>query len=261
MLTTIAASFEPITFSTLVPSASSHEINGVQRGMGVYHGGSCVVGEGMGIGAPLALDGNRAVFPLDAEIRESGVHVMKRFHLNGYSWKFIGKARADTPYKWVRSRLAPLYMRSPSFRPIFSYLMAARTVLGMRSRYQREKSVGFVDIAYTLGDQRVQVDVDASHLQAQQFLVANELDGRLFDQMTLDDTVRIENIPPWLEVSGHSARIVAPSIGIGFQVRRVKGCRLFVGREVLANRLNWSGFSYMPKRGVRDFSYEVVFEK
>jgi hypothetical protein len=104
------------------------------------------------------------------------------------------------------------------------------------------------------------VEVDATRLDAQKFLIANELNGQLFERFIVDDSIHITKIPPWLEVSGNSAKLVAPSLGIGFRLNQVEGCRLFVGREVLGGRLNWAGFSYMPNRDLNSFNYEVVFE-
>jgi hypothetical protein len=138
--------------------------------------------------------------------------------------------------------------------------MAARTVIGLKSHYRRTKSLGFVDVTYRPNHDRLRVEVDATRLDAQKFLIANELNGQLFERFIMDDSVHITKIPPWLEVSGNSAKLVAPSLGIGFRVNQVDGCRLFVGREVLGGRLNWAGFSYMPDRDLNSFNYEVVFE-
>lgn len=260
MLSAIASPLTRLDFSTDVPSTRSHEIDGVARGLGVYQGGRCIVGEGIGIGAPLALVGDRAVFPLDTKTLQSGNRITRRFYMNGLSLKFIGRVRADVPYKWIRSKLAPLYLKSSAFRPIFNYLMAARTVIGLKSHYRRTKSLGFVDVTYLTGHDRVRVEVDASRLGASKFLIANELDGHLFEHVIVDDSTQITKIPPWLEISGNSAKLVAPSLGFGFRLNHVNRCRLFVGREILGGRLNWAGFSYMPDHDLNNFSYEVVFE-
>ncbi len=250
-----------LEFSDNVPSDVSHEIHGVSRGLGVYYHGQCIVGEGIGIGAPLALFKNRAVFPLHAERAQLGGSLVKRYHLNGLSDKYIGKGRADFPYKWVRSKLAPLYRKSPRFRPLFHYLMAVRTVVGIRSRYRRVDAVGRVRITYHYDDHQVKVDVDASDLAGTKFLVANELDGQIFRHLSIDGHVHISRIPPWLEIEGRKASISSPDLGLSFSLAKVPGCRLFAGREVLGRRLNWAGFSYLPEPDVTRFSYEVVFEK
>ena len=261
MLSVFAPTLIGLRFSNHIPSVASHEIDGVSRGLGVYYRDSCIVGEGMGIGAPIALLERKAVFPLDVEDFESTGRLVRRFHLNGFSLKFLGRARADVPYKWIRSQLAPLYLRSSRFRPLFNYLMAARTVVGIRSRYRRINGLGYVDVAYEANGDRVLVHVDASHLDAKKFLIANELDGHLFRELIIDDTIRIPRISPWLEIRGSDARIVAPTLGMSFRLRQIEGCSMFAGREVLGNRLNWAGFSYQPSKGVDSFGYEVVFEK
>jgi len=263
MLTTTSQTLADLGFSKAIPTDLSHEISGVVRGLGVYYQGKCIVGEGMGIGGPLALSSNnRAIFPLDEEELASGRRLVKRFYMNGISDKYIGRGPAEFPYRWIRTRLAPLYMRSSRFRPLFSFLMAARTVLGIRSHYRRTGGAGYVDVAYACDRDRVRVEVDATQLKADRFLVANELDGRLFKHMSIGDSNQPHRIPPWLEViDGRDVRLVAPSLGLGFRMRHLDACRMFVGREVMGNRLNWAGCSYMAKPGATSFSYEVVFEK
>lgn len=216
----------------------------------------------MGIGGPLALSNNRAIFPLDEEELDSGQRLVKRFHMNGISQKYIGRGPADFPYKWIRTRLAPLYMRSSRFRPVFNFLMAARTVVGIKSHYHRTSGAGYVDIGYVCDHDRVRVEVDASHLKAKNFLVANELDGRLFRHMSIGNSTHPSGIPPWLEVGDdRDVRLAAPSLGLSFHMRHLDACRMFVGREVMGNRLNWAGCSYVAKPGAASFNYEVVFEK
>ena len=260
MLSALSPTVVGLEFSEHIPSASSHEIDGVARGLGVHYEGVSIVGEGMGIGAPLALLGNKAVFPLDSQRLRSGVRLTKRFHLNGLSFRYMGAVRAEFPYKWIRTTLAPLYMKSPRFRPIFNYLMAARTVVGIKSHYRKTPSIGHVDVSYSPSNGKVRVEVDASNLRTKRFLVANELDGRLFNRLVVDDATYVSRIPPWLEVT-NNVRLVAPELGLSFRLNRLDGCRLFVGREIVGGRLNWAGGSYMPGGGTNRFSYEVVFEK
>lgn len=262
MLSTLVSVPSLIRFSPYVPSLESHEIAGVSRGLGVYCGGRCIVGEGMGIGGPLALHNGRAIFPLDAQdlYAEEG-SLTRRFCLNGLSDKYIGRGRADYPYRWVRTRLAPLYLRSERFRPIFQYLMAARTVVGFKSRYRRIDPVGYVDVRYRYSPNRVTVNVDASSLEGVKYLIANELDGGIFRQLRIGESDIIRKLPPWFEVKHGEAHLEAPGLGVSLHFGQILGCRMFVGREVLGKRLNWTGFSYVPRSEVSRFSYDVVFER
>src|SRR3972149_4396258 len=151
MLSLLEPSVAGLQFSSHIPSAALHEIDGVARGLGVCHEGRCIVGEGMGIGAPLALLNGRAIFPLDVENFQSGDRLTRRFHLNGLSKKYVGNAPVDVPYKRIRSQLAPLYLKSSRFRPFFKYLMTVRSLIGVKSKYRKIRSIGYVDIAYEHG--------------------------------------------------------------------------------------------------------------
>ncbi len=261
MLFLLETTVAGLEFSSHIPSAASHEIDGVARGLGVYQEGRCIVGEGIGIGAPLALLNGRAIFPLDVENFQSGDRLTRRFHLNGLSKKYVGKAPADVPYKWIRSQLAPLYLKSSRFRPFFKYLMTVRSLIGIKSQYRKIRSIGYVDIAYEHGSHEVRVQVDASRLAANKFLVANELNGQLFNRLTINNYVNLTKIPPWLEIGGSEVRLTAPSLRLSFCLRRVEGCKMFAGREVLGKRLNWAGVSYLASPGMSRFGYEVVFKK
>lgn len=245
-----------LKFSIRIPSNPIHEIHGVERGLGVFLGSKCIVGEGAGIGMPVALDFRKTVFPGEAEITEG--ELAKRFKLNKVSIKYLGGLRVEQPYRKVRSFLAPLYIKNRVFRPLYFFLMALRTVLGVKSRYESVEEKGYVDVKYGVEGNAVEVRVDASNLRCNKFLIANELSGRLFTKLTIDD-LDIERIPPWMEVRGKELSLISPQLGLSMTIKKPPQCRLFAGREVLGRRLDWAGFSCMPD--TRRFRYRVEFER
>ncbi|MDJ0270483.1 MAG: hypothetical protein NXY59_08060 [Aigarchaeota archaeon] len=217
-----------------------------------------IEGEGMGIGGVVALCGNRAVFPLTAEEFMLGRTLIRRYHMNGVSIKFIGRGFVDKPYKKIHSALAPLYVKSRVFRPFYYFLMAARTVANVRSRFVEVRELGYVDVAYRVDGSMVRVEVDASSLRCSRYFVANELSGRLFTKLLVDGR-DIGRIPPWIDLDCDELELFSPTLKLGMKLRRVAGCKLLAGREVLGERLDWAGASYQPN--TRRFSYEVVFKQ
>jgi hypothetical protein len=106
------------------------------RGLNPVLGRLMLIGEGMGVGGVIGVLGRRAVFPLEAETYRAET-VTRIFKLNGISVKHIANTPIDGLYKFFRTLLAPLYLRSSFFRPAYTLLMAARSLSGVRSRYVR----------------------------------------------------------------------------------------------------------------------------
>ena len=247
---------EGVRFSFNIPSDPEYEIYGVERGLGVFIGSRSIVGEGAGIGMPLGLDHNKAIFPGKGAISRDTLS--KRFELNMISVKYLGHVKVEKLYKKTRSLLAPIYLKSKTFRPIYTLLMISRTMLGVKSRYEKIESKGHVDVMYEAGYNHINVNVDASRLRCSKYLIANELSGKLFTKLIIEDE-EIDDIPPWVEIRGEEAALISPKLRLMIRIEKPPYCRLFAGREVLGRRLDWAGFSLIPS--VRRFSYHVEFER
>lgn len=235
-----------------------HEIYGVSRGLGVSFNGLDMVGEGMGIGGVIGLVGRKAVFPLASEtVWLDSKSVEKYNELNGISLKYLGPLYAEPPYKTFRTILSPLYIRHRSFRPLYTLLMVGRTIIGLKSHYVRIRSLARVKARYILDDRCLEVEIAAEKRGRLSMLVANELSGRLFTAIDVDGKRRA--IPPWMEVKG-PVSFLSPKLGLAMSLEPVHGCRMFVGREVLGNRLDWAGLSYQIPSGFDGIRYRVFFE-
>jgi hypothetical protein len=235
-----------------------HEINGVSRGVGVIFNGVNLVGEGMGIGGVIGLVGRKAVFPLHSKTRWWNGALVEKYHeLNGISLKYLGPFMAEKPYKSLRTILSPIYIRHRGFRPIYSLLMAGRTVIGLRSRYMKIKPLASVRSRYILEDSCIRVEIHVERPKGLSILVANELSGRLFT--TMDVNGRTTSIPPWIEVSGRIC-FHSPQLGLAVSLEPVDGCRMFAGREVLGKRLDWAGLSYQMPHELKSIRYRVFFD-
>ena len=164
---------------------------------------------------------------------------------------------AEKPYKSLRTILSPLYIRHKGFRPIYSLLMAGRTLVGLRSRYMNIGSLASVRSRYTLEDMEVRVEIHVERPKGLSILVANELSGRLFTIMDVNG--RIRSIQPWMEVSGRVC-FHSPQLGLAISLDQVDGCRMFAGREVLGKRLDWAGLSYQMPDDMKSIRYRVFFD-
>jgi len=246
-----------IDFSTSCPVNTNHEINGAVRGLCVYVNGFEVVGEGMGLGGVVAIKDGVPFFPLEVESKGNNGVIFRRYILNGVPKKYLfGRKNVDKVYINLHRWLSPLYLRNSLTRQIYTVLMAVRTLIGVRNRFEKVKELGFVEAMYNVKRDRVAVSVDLTNVDAEKVFVANELSGKLFTKLYLDDTHCVK-IGPWMEaVKFSNATICSPILKIGFRIPKVNGCRVFVGREVMGRRLDWAGINYLTKPGSR-LSYHV----
>jgi len=229
------------------------EIWGVKRGLGVAVGDVEIVGEGMGIGGVVALRGD-TYFALDSEDLNDDGRIERRLLLNGSLEKYIGNVKIDRLYKPIWTSLSPLYVSSSFFRPLFKYLMYARNLL-IRTVPKRRVPIGHVELSYRPKEDGV--DVKARWSLDGQVIIANELSGRLFDELRVDGS-RVK-LGPWIELRGSEAELRSRRLRLSMIIERVKNAALFCGREVIGRRLDWAGFSYIPTLGTRNLEYSVRF--
>lgn len=247
-----------VVFRVRPVGSGSHEIHGVCRGVGVECNGLDMVGEGMGLGAAICVLNGRTIFSLSKEEQMQPQTYLRAFHMDGLSAKKIAGLDIDKPYRLVRKALAPLYIRSQGFRPIYTYLMWARTALGPRAVYKKLQDIGVILVSYRFVSQGVlDVEVDPRVRPDAKVMIANELSGRYFTQLFLDNKMVVEKIPPWMNISSESAVLYSPLLKLGLKVSRVEGCEMYAGREVVGQRLNWAGFSYAPCSSMGKISYRV----
>jgi len=253
----MAAVLDRLTFTTEVVSDPEHEIHGVVRGLGPVLGGLMLTGEGMGVGGVIGVLGRRAVFPLDAETHKAG-SITRSFELNGLSVKHIANTPVDGPYKFLRTLLAPLYLRSSLFRPLYTVLMAARSLSGVRSRYVRVKTLGRAVVDYCLEGCEFSIRVRHDAPRNMDVLVANELSGRLFTKLFVDGVER--KLTPWQRVVGKAALLYSPMLRLGMEVEIPENIRAYAGREVLGRRLDWAGVSLVMNHGLTTLRYRLRFK-
>ncbi|GBC68673.1 hypothetical protein HRbin01_00356 [archaeon HR01] len=245
---------QPLVFD-MPESDPYHEIHGIQRGLSIRYRGASLIGEGVGIGGVVGVTSKKAIFPLRADlVDQKGRELLKIFHLNGISLKFIGPFLVEKPYKALKAVLSQPYLSSRYYRPAYILMMAARTSLGVRSRYVEIGSLGTVSVRYRLDGDTVLVDASADIPKGLKLFYANELSGRLFTHLRVGS--RPSKFTPWMEVSDE-VTLSAPALNLSMTFYPLKDCRMFVGREVLGRRLDWAGVSYQSSKP--NISYKVGF--
>ena len=239
-----------------------HEIYGAARGLCLKVCGFDVTGEGIGIGGVVAVVDNVPFFPLDVVQHVEDRSVVCRYVINGRSSKYLfNRKKIDRFYSLLHQSLAPLYLSSSLTRPFFVYLMAVRTLLHVRNRFEKVRPLGVVETRYTLdGYGSVGVEVNLDSVDVDEVFIANELSGRFFTQLYVDG-VRVKRLGPWIDITGcNEAALCSPALRMSVCIPGLDNCRMFSGREVLGKRLDWTGVSYVTRPGAK-ISYRVVVRK
>lgn len=236
-----------------------HEINSIIRGLGVTYKGVDLVGEGIGLSAPICL-GGKTTFPLQAQDKEQSTDFVRVYRMNGVSVKKISRVELDRPYKWVKDILAPSYIHNQAFRPFYAYLMWARTGLGIKSVYTKTESLGEVNVRYRFDGAKIDVSVETQLKPGSKVMIANELSGSYFDKLRLGNGELMDGIPPWCELQTDSALLYSPHLAIGLRISCPNDSRMYAGREVVGKRLDWAGFSLLlePKARTLRYTLEMV---
>jgi hypothetical protein len=89
--------------------------------------------------------------------------------------------------------------------------------------------------------------------------VMNEQGARPFDCYRESNGISLRGmeIGTWDEVTAEEASFISTAHGLGFSLRQVPGARLYRGRELIGDRLAWSGFGYSIPPTVTRFTYDL----
>ncbi|MEM1952649.1 MAG: hypothetical protein QW299_04885 [Candidatus Caldarchaeum sp.] len=245
-----------ISFMLDVPTESSHEIHGVVRGLCPVYKGLALIGEGMGIAGVVGITGRKTLFPLDAQTTTICDVIFRKIELNGLSIKYFANIVVDKPYRAAHKLFRQFYLGSDFFRPL-SYLVMATRSVAVKSRYHRISSFGSVEIRYEIDGRSISVAVRRKTFGKFKILVANELSGRLFSRLRVNDSpVRFK---PWMKIEKGPVELRSPLLNLAMEIEKPDDVTAYAGREVLMNWLDWAGISFElpPERDT--LNYQVVF--
>jgi hypothetical protein len=136
----------------------------------------------------------------------------------------------------------------------------------MRNEYLQSRSRGQIAVTYRSNDFSLDVSADLGDLVAEELqalLFANEQSGRLFDEYTDSDGTRLQGpeIEPWRMTSTEWASLHCREFGLGLRLKRPNGWRIFRGREVVEDRISWSGLDLAYNGIPNTLKYRVQFEE
>jgi len=140
------------------------------------------------------------------------------------------------------------------------------SIMGLRNEYIESGSKGEIFVGYAPSLAGLRVNVDFRKLVTdglQAIVIGNEAGGRLFTEYSDSSGggLKGRQIEPWRSVPVEWASLRSPKLGLGFRLHRPDGWLMVRGREVVDNRISWSGlnlvYNGIPASRTLDYTIET----
>jgi hypothetical protein len=241
----------------------------LQKGPILVCNGKELAEEGLGLGVPVCryVDGTRFSLSADTFVDHSRRRqsIVKIYNIDGIASKRFrgvpirrGKYLAsllkvlEAGYRWLRR-----YMANAAL------MLDLISFLGMTNEYVPSRSKGQIEVVYRCSGASIQISANLEGLSQeglQSTVFANEQGGTLFSKYT-DSTgveLRGREIEPWRTTSAEWASLHSPEFGVGFSLQRPSGWSIVRGREVVKDRISWSGLDLLYRGIPQALEYRVT---
>lgn len=240
----------------------------LQKGIILVCNGRELVEEGLGIGVPVCRYRDSTHFSLSAETfvdqSEQDLTIIKVYNMNGVA----GKRFRGVPIRRGRYLANLLRLLEKAYRGLRRFRVRASmpldllSLLGMRNEYLVSHSRGQILVSYSRSSTGLQVRADLRDIVAgglQGVVFVNEQSGRLFNEYTDSNGTRLRDaeIEPWCMTSAKWADLHSREFGVGFRLHRPQGWCIVRGREVVKDRISWSGLDLVYEGAPKRLEYQV----
>jgi hypothetical protein len=240
----------------------------VRKGLTMSLGSVDLSEEGVGFGVPVLKKQRETIFPGDVRITaETGGAAVAEFDMNLVERLSL---RTHPPLvsavlNAVKEPIALLHRRYPVVRGALTRVSnAMRAGFGIRTTFERTGSLGTIRVTYRIdaaGEVQVRMEAGGLHVErCVSLIVMNEQGAHFFDRYT-DSTGCVRKgaaIETWQEVFAAEATFTDTRRSLFFSLKRVRGARLFRGRELVPGRLAWAGLAYVLPPDTKDFRYDIM---
>jgi hypothetical protein len=240
----------------------------LQKGAIIVHNGMELVEEGLGIGVPVCRyrDGTRFSLSAETFVDDSNTNptVVKIFDMNGVASKrFRGSPmRRNSCLTRLLKLMEKGYRRVRRFRTEATLMLNVFSLLGMRNEYSESGSKGQITVTYCRSGRELKINATVDGLSSEgleSIVFANEQGGRIFGEYA--DSTGIElherQIEPWQMTEAKWASLHSGMYDIGFTLHRASGWLIVRGREVVRDRISWSGLDLFRSRTPQALEYLV----
>jgi hypothetical protein len=232
---------------------------GLQKGAHIVVRGVELAEEGVGIGTPVCLYKDGAHFSSDAVtyLNPSKPHpsAVKIYDMNAVEAKtFRGTTIKHASFTRRFLRILERAYRGMS-GPQFGQQMMLKlvSIVGLRNEYSKSTSKGQVSVTFEPRERELQITVDFERLAKdglQAIMIGNEQGGRVFTEYSdsSGQTLDGKQIEAWRLTSANWASLWSPKDNVGFRLRtESSGWQIARGREVVENRISWSGLNLISE--------------
>jgi hypothetical protein len=225
--------------------------------------------EGIGFGVPILKFGMRTIFPGSGSIEHKKdvdrIHIKINYDFN-LSERIVVKGRkieGRTLYK-IKEYLSWLHRKYHFSR---KFLMqgsnAIRRTFELETGFEEVTSAGSVSVEYDITPPGlIHVRADLGRIKKDgctEVIIMNEQGANYFN--TYFDSngtiLRGNKIGSWKETFSDEASFINSHDNLIFTLSRVRGSRMYYGREFVPNRLAWSGITYSISPIISNFAYDI----
>ncbi len=245
----------------------------LQKGAVLVLNGGELAEEGLGIGAPICVYADGARFSLNAatfvDDTKSVLSVTKIYNMDAIeSKRFRGTPirRGSCAARFLRI-LEKVYRRVRSLHVVATMMLDIVSIMGLRNEYVGSCSKGEISVSYEQSEGGLQILVDFERLVTEglrALIIGNEQGGSMFTEYRDSFGGKLEGgqIEPWSPTSAKWATLSSPGLGVGFKLRQPDGWRIVRGREVIENRISWSGLNLVydgiPPSKVLGYRFDLL---
>ena len=244
----------------------------LQKGAIIVCDGKELVEEGLGIGVPVCRyqDGTRFSLDADTLIDDSDTDptVMKIYDVNGLASKRFRGATIERGSSLARllKVLEKGYRGLGRFRTEASIALDILSMLGMKNEYLACTSKGRIAVSYRRNGRGLEIKADLdklSHEGLRGIVFANEQGGTLFDEYEDSFGIKLHDrqIEAWGTTQVEWASLRSRVSGLRFRLRRPSGWLIVRGREVVRNRISWSGLELFCEGTPQSLEYSVEISR
>lgn len=253
----------------------SYPSSRIQKGLVLICDGQDLSEEAVGFGVPILKRGLQTIFPGEVTLHKKEAEQAQNFTA-GFTMNLEeriarkGKVTINNPLVYAgKNSLAAIMRRIPNLRKLLSNTSSLlRASLDLDTIYTSDNFSTSVNLDYTIDVDEGKIKVkllDGAHIprSVSEFIIMNEQGAHHFDQYqdTSGNYQTGDEIGCWDVVQASEASFIDREHQLSFSLPQVRGARLYRGRELVGNRLAWSGFGYSFSPAQKLFSYEITIKR
>jgi len=241
------------------------KIADLQKGLILEYKGIEIIGEGTGFGFPVVIHKGESYFSKSAQVfikkNLDSTVIKKEFYMDTIARNKYRNIKLEN--KKVRSiirYLSYLYQKHKKLR--FLTLKKFFLDIGVKSIYEKTKSIGTIPVTYIITDKKIMIEVDLhkiERLHPQKIFVLNEQSANFFRKYIDSNKLTLKNneFGAWDYVDAKWALLTDLNERLGYKLWRINKTILRRGSETLKNRLDWAGLDYQIKPNTKIFNYKI----